>query len=938
MITKGVLTGRLRAYAYGVVTTTLFLIFAVTESLTENFVAGHSRAAGTIIEIGIVVVLALAFRPFHRWVDESIEAAFTRRRREARDALTRLRKELTSFNDVQQVLRRIVEAVDHHMGTDGSAIYLRHGSYDVEASTFDVAVTCVEPDDALVVRLRSSSAPADPRALGSAALGELAFPMMAGGDLIGFLTLAPKHVEIEAEDRHVLASLAESAGIALLALDARLRAEASRKRSTLPNNLPRLSTSFVGRQDEVGAVCELVRKNPLVTIAGAGGMGKTRVGLQVAAALLDETTEGAWFVDLAPIGDGALVASAILSALDVDQSGESKPLDRLVKFLAPRGLLLVLDNSEHLIADIARVVDAILKHCPNVNVLATSREPLGAAGEVVHRLSSLDDASAMQLFTERARAVNDRFEITATNRATVAEICSHLGGIALAIELAAARVRSISVDELSRRLQLRVLGSSGREPLPRHQTMHALIDWSYDLLSPKEQRFFMQLAPFVGGIALDTAMATYCCDDLDDLELLDLITSLVDKSLLVADVGETTQRYRFLEPIREYARERLERSGDSKDGFLRYARTFADFADSAYEEFDTGPKEDWLERSERELDNVRAAMRWALDGGSEPEIAARIAGGFGVVFLRLTLLQEGIDWSRRVLATNAALPPSLEARLQYVLSMLNNNQGHFTASLVAARRALFQYRAAHDRRGIVRALSQIAQQLENTGDSGEALVTAEEAVEEGRHLGDAGVLASVLGRCGNALAPRHLDEARTHYSEAAEIFGKLGRGADRSRILYWWADIEYRAGNFTRAAALIEEALPIARADVKVNAALMATAVYWALENLDQAIPATRQALILAREAGDGIYLTWALSWTVMLALTADPEEAARLFGYAERQRQNFEWATDEFERSTWENAKDALCEKLGRDRVAELFAEGASWNQERAVSIASKY
>ena len=938
MVSKGVLTGRLRAYAYGVVATTLFLIVAVTESLTESFVSAHSRTAGTVIEIGIVIVLALAFRPFHRWVDESIEAAFTRRRREARAALARLRKELTSFNDVQQVLRRIVEAVDHNMGTGGSAIYLRHGSYDVEASTFDVAVTCVEPDDALVIRLRSSSAPADPRALDSAALGELAFPMMAGGDLVGFLTLASKHVEIDAEDRHALAELAESAGIALLALDARLRAQATRKYSTHPNNLPRQSTSFVGRQDEVAAVCELVRHNPLVTISGAGGIGKTRLALQVATTLVDETTEGAWFVDLAPLGDGSLVASAILSALDADQSGDSDPLELLVKFLAPRALLLVLDNSEHLIADIARVVDAIVKQCPNVNVLSTSREPLGTSGEVVHRLSSLDDASAMQLFAERARAVNDRFELTATNRPLVAEICSHLGGMALAIELAAARARSISVDELSHRLQLRVLGGFGREPLARHQTIYALIDWSYDLLSPVEQRIFLQLSPFVGGISLETAMATYCCDDLDDLELLDLVTSLVDKSLLVADVGETTQRYRFLEPIRQYARERLEKSGDEDDVLRRYARTFADFADAAYEEFDTGPQADWLELNEQELDNVRAALRWSSGNGIEPEVAARLAGGFGVVFLRLTLLQEGLDWGRRVLAAGASLSPAVEARLQYVLSMLNNNQGNFAASLTAARGALVQYGAAQDQRGVVRALSQVAQQLENTGESSEALVTAEEAVEAARRLGDAGVLASVLGRCGNAFGPEHIDDARARYSEAADLLEKLGRSTDRSRILYWWADSEYRAGNFGRAAELIEAALPNAQADVKISATLMATAIYWALADGERAKPATRQALQLARESGEGIYVVWALSWAALLALEADADEAARLLGYAERQREIIGWSTDQFERKAWEDAHNTLRERLRAERCAELFAEGAAWDQDRALRAAANY
>lgn len=935
---KGALTGRLRAYAYGVVTTALFLIFAVTESLTESFVASHSRTAGTVIEVAIVVALALAFRPFHRWVDESIETAFTRRRREARAALTRLRKELTSFNDVQQVLRRVVEAVDHHMGTGGSAIYLRHGSYDVEASTFDVAVTCVEPDDALVIRLRSSAAPADPRALDSAALGELAFPMMAGGDLVGFLTMAPKHVEIDAEDRHALAELAESAGIALLALDARLRAQDTRRHSTRPNNLPRQSTSFVGRRDDVAAVCELVRRNPLVTIAGAGGMGKTRLALQVATTLLDETTEGAWFVDLAPIGDGALVASAILSALDANQSGEAEPLDRIVKFLAPRALLLVLDNSEHLIADISRVVDAIVKHCPNVNVLATSREPLGNGGEVVHRLSSLENESAMQLFAERARAVNNHFEITETNRATVAEVCSHLGGIALAIELAAARVRSISVEELSHRLQLRILGSGGREPLARHQTMHALIDWSYDFLSPIEQRIFMQLSPFVGGVSLDTAMAAYCCDDLDDLELLDLITSLVDKSLLVADVGETTQRYRFLEPIREYARERLAKSGDEEDVLLRYSRTLAGLSDAAYEEFDTNPNDDWLERNERDIDNARAAMRWALDHGNEPEVAARIAGGFGVVFLRLTLLQEGIDWGRRVLAKGAALPAEIEARLQYVLSMLNNNQGHFAASLEAARRALVCYREAGDRRGVVRALSQVAQQLENNQQQDDALVAAEEAVEAARRLADAAVLAAVLGRCANALGPDHVDDARPRYAEAAAIFRELGREADRSRIAYWWADSEYRAGNLVPAAELIEDALANAKADVRVTAALMATSIYWALEDRARATSATRKALSLAREASDPLYLTYALSWAAMLPLETNVDDATRLFGFAERQREALEWPSDSIEREVWSGAQRRLRDGLGSQRFEELSMEGASWNQDRALTVALTY
>jgi len=270
--------------------------------------------------------------------------------------------------------------------------------------------------------------------------------------------------------------------------------------------------------------------------------------------------------------------------------------------------------------------------------------------------------------------------------------------------------------------------------------------------------------------------------------------------------------------------------------------------------------------------------------------------------------------------------------------MLNNNQGHFGASLSAARHALVRYRAAGDQRGIVRALSQVAQQLENTGQSGEALVTAGEAIEAARLLDDPALLAAVLGRCANALVSDHIETARSHYCEASQLLEGLGRDAECSRILYWWADAEYREGNFPRAAALIEAALPKAQPDVKISAILTATAIYWALDDRARAEPSTRTALDLARGAGDSIYTTWALSWGAMLGLESDPDDATRLFGYAERQRKNFEWTSDAFERSTWGNAQSALRDKLGADRYDTLLAEGAAWNQDTAFSVASGF
>jgi predicted ATPase len=935
MVRGRVLSGRMRAYGYAVVTTALFLLFTLAESATQNYVSAHSRLAGTTIEIAIVLLLALAFRPLHQRVELLIETAFYKRRHEAREALVRLRKELTSFNDAQQILRRVIEAVDHHMGAAGCAVYLRHGTYAAQASSFDVAAGEVPLEDALVIRLRSSAAPADPRALASAALGEMALPMMAAGDLIGFLTLTPKHVEYDPEDRHALAALAESTGVALLALDPRLR-EGPKRRSR-PNNLPRQTTSFVGRREEVVALEELVRNNPLVTIVGVGGMGKTRLALQVAGNLLEETTEGAWFVDLAPVGDEDLVASAILSVLDADQSGEAEPLERIIKHLAQRAFLLVLDNCEHLLGGVARVTAAIVARCSQISILATSREPLGIAAETVHQVSSLDDASAAELFTERARSFNERFELTDTNFPVVVDVCRRLDGMALAIELAAARTRSISLDELSHHLQLRLLGGSGREPIARHQTMHALIDWSYDLLSEREQRLFLQLAPFVGGATLDAIAQTSCCEELDRYELLDVVTSLVDKSLLVAEIGETTQRYRLLESIRAYAKERLERSGDAHAVLLRYAQTFADFADRTYQEFDTGPQPDWLERSERELDNVRTAMSWALANGDHRELAARMAGGFGVVFLRLTLLQEGIDWCERALENTDTLTPAVTARMWYVLSMLQNNQWQHAQALRAAERAVDAYHAAGDNRGRLRALSQVAQQLAKNDRDSEALAKAIEAIELARQLGDDAVLASVLARAASAYDANAIERKRELYRESAAIYDNLGRESDRARIMQWWLNAEILAGNLKAAATIIETELQDPDDDFRISVSGIAAFVYWTLGDRDRAVTATREAFTLAQRARQPVYLSAALVYVAMIAEESDPERAALILGYAEGSQEELGWRLDAHERSLWDQFSSRLRSHLGTERALDLRTKGRRMSEAEVIAVASK-
>ncbi len=439
---------------------------------------------------------------------------------------------------------------------------------------------------------------------------------------------------------------------------------------TPPNNLPRQPTSFVGRQPDVSNVEALLRANSLVTIAGTGGVGKTRLAVEAASDMLEDTRDGAWFVDLAPLSDPALVASAMLSALGADQTSDAPAIDVLLGYLKERELLLVLDNCEHLVAEVSRIASAILASCPHVTILATSREPLNVAGERVLRLSSLGSGDAVALFAERAQAVNPKFRVDDANRAAVEDLCNRLDGIALAIELAAARMRAVSLEELSRRLQLRVLTGGPRDRQARQQTMHALIDWSYELLTNEERSLFRDVSVFAGGFTLDAATAVHAADEEDSFDTLDRLTSLVDKSLVVVESRDSGDRYRLLEPIRQYARERLDQGGTTQDVLSRHARAFAALAERAYVEFDTAPAPDWLSRNRLELDNLRAALEWTLGHEGDVVTGGTIAGSAGPIFLRLSLLREGIGWCERALQFAEHLTPEMRARIHYALSML----------------------------------------------------------------------------------------------------------------------------------------------------------------------------------------------------------------------------------------------------------------------------
>ncbi|HXN08627.1 MAG TPA: adenylate/guanylate cyclase domain-containing protein, partial [Candidatus Acidoferrales bacterium] len=457
-----------------------------------------------------------------------------------------------------------------------------------------------------------------------------------------------------------------------------------------PNNLPIQATSLIGRERDLEDVKSLVGKHHLVTLSGSGGVGKTRVALQVGADLIDRYPNGAWFADLAPIRDPKLVSSVVAKVLGISVREGRTVEEAITQRLKREQLLLILDNCEHVLAAVAELTDAILKIAPDVRLLATSRQALGIGGEVLHRLPSLaipdnvvglrtPDAlqyGAIALFVDRAKAADTRFSLSDDTAPIVADICRRLDGIPLAIELAAARVKVLSIPNLAQRLndRFKILIGGSRSALPRQKTLTALIDWSYDLLSPQEQTLFTRAAIFA-GFSLDAATAVCAGEGLDEIDILDLLSSLTDKSLVVADTGGEQERYRLLESTRAYALEKLIAAGERERLARRHGEYFRDKAQEADKRFGTGSTLAWFADMELELDNYRAALEGRLSQGSDAVLGAAIAGALEQFWYEGGLAVEGRYWIEPALErVNLAENPQIAARLWLALAILHSGK------------------------------------------------------------------------------------------------------------------------------------------------------------------------------------------------------------------------------------------------------------------------
>ncbi|MCW2559036.1 MAG: LuxR family transcriptional regulator, partial [Mycobacterium sp.] len=547
-------------------------------------------------------------------------------------------------------------------------------------------------------------------------------------------------------------------------------------KNTVAQHLPVQFTSFVGREAEIDDLRLLLADNRFVTLTGAGGVGKTRLAVQVAAEVSSGFGGGMWYVDLAPITDPDLVAVAVIRALGLPDQQGSSTMDMLLRFVGDRRMLLVLDNCEHLLDACAALIVGLQGGCPAVTLMATSREPIGVAGEVSWRVPSLSLADeAIELFADRARRVRPDFGLTDETAAAAAEICRRLDGVPLAIELAAARVRVLSLTEIRDGLhdRFRLLTGGARTAVRRQQTLRASVDWSHALLTEPERILFASLAVFMGGFDLAAAEAVAGGGDIKRFQVLDLLTLLVDKSLVVAESASDSTRYRLLETVRQYALEKLGESGQADAVRARHRDYYTALAAMLDTPTSTG-HEQLLEQADIEIDNLRAAFTWSREN-SDVGLASQLVSSLQELWLGRGRVLDGLAWFDAVLADQDARPgdvaPTVHAAVLADKAMLNAFMG---------------------------ATSDMEQVLE-------ALAIA-------REVDDPALLLRALTACG-CIAVYDPDVAHPYFAEAIGLARSIGDEWRLSQILSWQAVGAVMVGDPIAVRAVAEEGRDLADAN-----------------------------------------------------------------------------------------------------------------------------
>jgi predicted ATPase/class 3 adenylate cyclase/Tfp pilus assembly protein PilF len=773
---------------------------------------------------------------------------------------------------------------------------------------------------------------------------------------------------------------------------------ALRSLEATPNNLPQQATSFIGREKELGELKRLLTKTRLLMLTGSGGCGKTRLSLQVAADSLEQFPDGVWLVQLAPLSDSGLVAQAMGTVLGLKEEPGKSIVQTLTEHLRNKRLILLLDNCEHLLDVCAQLADTLVRHCPHVKILASSREALGIGGEQAYRVPSLSlpdpkqthtpasvvPFEAVQLFIDRVLLARPDFQVTNQNASTLASICYRLDGIPLAIELAAARVRSLSVEEIDRNLdqRFRLLTGGSRTALPRQQTLRSLIDWSYDLLHEPEKRLLQCLSVFAGGWTLAAAERVCTGEGVEEQEVLDLLTSLVDKSLVMVEQNDGNYRYRLLETVRQYAREELLKSGSGDAVRERHRDYFLALAEEAEAHIRGAQQAEWLQRLEQEHENLRAGLDWGL-GEAEPAGSLRLCGALQRFWITRGHFAEGRELCARVLrmAGTEKLPqerakvlngagtlayhqsdiPAAAALLeecltierqlgdrQRIATVLTNlglvayEQGDFTSTRAWHEESLAIMRELGNQSGIAAALNNLASVAHQQGDFTAARRLLEQSLSIKRELGDRERIANSLGNLANvALGQGDFSSAGALYAECLEIMRELGNREYIATTLDGLGRVAYFQRDYSTARRLSEESLEIMRELQHGNgvAESLYTLASVACEQGDYSTAREmfQQGLAIRRERGDrrGIVASLA-GLAAMAAARGDFLRAARIWGAAERLRTEVGSPQSPNYRSDYDRrvvaARAALRDDAAFDRA---WQEGHALTLEQVIELA---
>jgi predicted ATPase/DNA-binding CsgD family transcriptional regulator len=727
--------------------------------------------------------------------------------------------------------------------------------------------------------------------------------------------------------------------------------------ATPPNNLPLELSSFVGREKEVAEVTRLLENTRLLTLTGSGGCGKTRLALAVATGMAKQFEDGAWWAGLASLSDPDLIAQAVAHVLGVREQPHLPLTETLADSLRKRQLLLVLDNCEHLIETCARFAQRMLLSCPRLQILATSREALGVVGEATWRVPTLtvperdhppsvEDAAhyeAIRLFVERARSKLSTFSLRPENASAVARVCCELEGVPLAIELAAARVPILSVEQIAKRLKspLALLSAGERTAEPRQRTLRATLAWSHELLSDPERVLFRRLSIFAGGWTLEAAETVGPGEGVEQGVILDLLSGLVDKSLVVAEAGsEDALRYRMLEPVRQYARELLEESGEAERVRERHATYYLELTERAEPEL-RGPEQlVWLELLGVELDNLRVAVGWSIEG-EEPEMGLRFAGALSWFCYLSGYYGKGREWLEGALARGGASPAPLQAKAYLGVGFLLFLQCEYERATALLQESVALYRELGDNRGVASALQFLGYAAREQGRYEQAKAFHEESLSLWRELGDEAGIANSLGHLGFvALLEGDYERAAALCAESIATF----RGLDDLHGIVWSLVILGAVANhqcdYERGAKLLQESLALSGegfAEARPFALNQLAIAAYRRGDYEQATALLRESLVLHRDVGDHWRIASVLEGLaeVGCARGGHEEWATRLFGAGEALRERIGTPMPPCERADYERGISAAHAKLDERTFAAACEEGRMMMPEEAIAYA---